>query len=168
MRYKCGCCGQEHNEWPALAFSSPTAYHQLTDEERKDLGQLSSDFCVITYPDQTDRFIRCTLSQTVNDHCENLDYGVWVSLSEKNYQDYIANYNNDNHITEYFGWFCSSIPEYDTTLSIPTTVKTRAGNSRPEVIPDQDFDHPFVRDYYEGITKDEAEKRISNMFRKTK
>jgi hypothetical protein len=165
--YTCGFCGQEHEEWPALTFSSPTAYDELTDEEKKEIGQLSSDFCVITHPDQTDRFIRCTLTQKVTDHCENLDYGVWVSLSEKSYQDYYDNYDNDNHLTEYFGWLCISIPEYDNTLSIPTNVKTRSGNSRPEVIPHQDFDHPFVTDYYNGITKNEAESRIKSMLIKT-
>lgn len=88
MKYTCSCCGQEHDEWPALTFSSPTSYNELTDKEKKELGQLSNDFCVITYPDQTDRFIRCTLTQKVTDHCENLDYGIWVSLSEQSYQDY--------------------------------------------------------------------------------
>ena len=167
MKYKCNCCGQEHDEWPALTFSSPTAYNQLTEEEKNELGKLSNDFCVITYPDQTDRFIRCTLTQKVTDHCDNLDYGIWVSLSEKSYQDYYDNYNNDNHVTEYFGWLCSSISEYDKTLSIPTTVKTRTGNNLPEVIPHQNLDHPFVKDYYNGITKEEAERRIKSMLIKT-
>lgn len=132
----------------------------------KELGQLNSDFCVIVYPDQTDRFIRCTLTQKVTDYCENIEYGIWVSLSEKSYNDYSDNFDKDNHLTEYFGWLCSSIPDYDDTLGIPTTVKTRPGNNRPEVIPHQDFDHPFVRDYYNGITKKEAEKRIKDMLRK--
>jgi hypothetical protein len=163
MKYKCSSCGQEHEEWPALTFSSPAPYNELTNEDKEEFGQLSSDFCVITYPEQTDRFIRCTLTQKVTDHCEDLEYGIWVSLSEKNFQDYKDNYNNENHLTQYFGWFCSSIPEYNNTLDIPTTVNTRTGNNRPEVIPHEDFDHPFVRDYYDGITKEEAEKRIKNM-----
>ena len=167
MKYKCSCCGQEHEEWPSLTFTSPTAYNQLTDEEKKELGKLSNDFCVITYPDQTDRFIRCTLTQKVIDHCENLDYGIWVSLSEESFQDYSDNFRNDNHLTQYFGWFCSSIPDYDNTLSIPTTVRTRTGNHRPEVRPHQDFDHPFVKDYFNGITKAEAERRIKNMLIQT-
>lgn len=166
MKYKCSCCGQEHDKWPALTFSSPTAYNELTDEEKKEIAELSSDFCVITYPGQTDRFIRCTLTQKVTDHCENLEYGIWVSLSEKSFQDYRDNYNNDNHLTEYFGWLCSRIPEYNNMLGIPTTIKTRTGNNRPEVIPHEDFDHPFVSDYYNGITKEEAERRIKNMLLK--
>jgi len=37
MRYKCSFCGQEHDEWPALTFSSPTAYNGLTNEEKRNL-----------------------------------------------------------------------------------------------------------------------------------
>jgi len=166
MKYKCIYCGQEHDEWPALTFYTPTPYNELTEVEKETFGQTSDDFCVIQYPDQTDRFIRCTLTQKVIDHCEILEYGIWVSVSENSYQDYYDNFESDSHVTQYFGWLCSKIPEYDDTLSIPTTVKTKAGNSRPEVFPHEDFDHPFVKDYYNGITKLEAEKRIKSMLLK--
>ena len=42
---------------------------------------------------------------------------------------------------------------------------TRAGNNRPDIVPHQDFDHPFVNDYYNGITKTEAERRIKEMLK---
>jgi hypothetical protein len=163
MKIKCDNCGQEHDAWPALAFATPAPYNDLTKEEKANLGQLKGDFCVITYPDQTDRFIRCILRQKVIDHCQNLEYGIWVSVSEKSYQDYYNNFSNDNHGTQYFGWLFSKIPEYENTLAVPTTVITQTGKSRPEVFPHRDFDHPFVRDYYNGITRAEAERRISAM-----
>lgn len=166
MKYKCTTCGEEHDEWPALAFYSPYHYHNL-EEAQKTAAKLADDFCVITYSDQTDYFIRCTLTQKVNNHCEDLDYGLWVSLSEKSFLDYQENFDNENHTVQYFGWLCSSIPGYETTLSIPTNVKTRKDNQRPEIIPHDDFDHPFVKDYYNGISKEEAEKRISFMFKNT-
>lgn len=43
---------------------------------------------------------------------------------------------------------------------------TKTGNDRPEIFPHEDFDHPFVKDYYEGITKAEAEKRINAILKK--
>ncbi len=139
----------------------------MDEEEKENIGRLGSDFCIIYHIDQTDRYIRCTLTQKVNDHCENLDYGIWVSLSEESYKDYCDNFKKNNHLTEYFGWFCSSLNGYEDTLHIPTTVVTRAGNQRPDVIPDKEFDHPFVRDYYSGITKIEAERRINSMLNAT-
>src|SRR4051812_22162386 len=109
MKYKCSNCGQEHVEWPALTFSSPAQYNELTDEEKKTIAFLDNDFCVIKYSDQTDHFIRCTLTLKVIDHCENLEYGVWVSLKEESYNDYLTNFKNEEHITQYFGWLCTFI-----------------------------------------------------------
>jgi hypothetical protein len=159
-KYICRCCGQEHDDWPALGFSSPTHYNDLTEEERSSMGELSSDFCEIRYPDETSRFIRCTITLKVNDHCEGLQYGIWVSLSEKSFQDYSDNYDNDNYEAKYFGWFSNELPSYVNTTGIPTTVFTRHGNQRPEVVPYQDFHHPLVADFYNGISKAEAERRI--------
>jgi hypothetical protein len=166
IKYTCSCCGKEHYEWPALTFKSPDNYDILSQKDKDAITEIDSDFCIIKHQDQTDRFIRCTLTQKVNDHCEDLEYGLWVSLSEKSFDDYSKNYNNENHETKYFGWLCNYIPEYEFNQSIPTTVFTKIGNKRPEIIPHEDFDHPFVHDYYNGISKNEAENRINAMLNK--
>jgi len=163
IKYKCSCCGEEHEEWPALSYISPISYDILSDDEKKELGELDSDFCVINHPGRTDRFIRCTLTQKVIDYCEDLEYGLWVSLSEKSFQDYSDNYHNENHEAGYFGWLSNNLPDYNFDKSIPTNVFTRTGNQRPEIIPHENFDHPFVYDYYNGITRAEAERRIKSM-----
>ncbi|MBP7556770.1 MAG: DUF2199 domain-containing protein [Chitinophagaceae bacterium] len=76
--YLCSKCGREHAGWPALAYLAPVLYDNLSEEEKQEIGELDSDFCMIRHEDQTDRFIRCTLTQKVTDHCENLEYGLWV------------------------------------------------------------------------------------------
>ncbi len=163
--FKCAVCGQIHSDWPALAYSSPANYHNLSEKEKSEIGKLDTDFCEIHYADQIDRFIRVTLTQKVKDACETLEYGLWVSLSEKSYLDYKENYNNPNHENKYFGWLCSNVPEYGDTSSIPCDVITKSGNNRPEIFPHEDFDHPLVRDYYDGILKTEAENRINEMIK---
>ena len=163
IKFTCSCCGKEHEEWPALAYISPTNYNTLSEEEKQNIAELDPDFCVITYADQTDRFIRCTLTQKVIDHCGDLEYGLWVSLSEKSFEDYSNNFKNENHEATYFGWLSNNLTGYDFSNSIPTSVYTRTGNQRPEIVPHEDFDHPFVHDYYNGITKSEAERRITEM-----
>ncbi|MNK02174.1 hypothetical protein D3C87_199940 [compost metagenome] len=163
IKYTCSVCGKEHEEWPALAYNAPQAYLSLSEREKEEIADLTDDFCVIRYEDQTDRFIRCTLTQKVTDHCEDLEYGFWVSLSEKSFNDYDENYHNENHETVYFGWMSNFLPEYKYAESIPTNVYTRSGNQRPEIVPHEDSDHPFVKDYYQGITKAEAERRINYM-----
>jgi len=163
--YKCAECRQVHSDWPALAFKSPANYDFLSEQEKSELGKLDTDFCEIKYEDQIDRFIRVTLTQKINDACETLDYGLWVSLSEKSYSDYKENFNNLKHETQYFGWLCSNINEYGDTSSIPCDVITKNGNDRPEILPHQDYDHPFVKDYYNGISRKDAENRINEMIK---
>lgn len=163
IKFKCSCCSEIHEEWPALAFISPDNYNCLSEEDKKSIGYIDSDFCTINYNDQIGRFIRCTLIQKVNDHCEDLDYGLWVSLSEKSYVDYEKNFKKDSEEKGYFGWLCNDIIDYEFSESIPMDVITRNNGQRPELIPHKGFDHPFVKDYYNGISKKEAERRISNM-----
>jgi hypothetical protein len=166
MKYTCSNCGEVHDEWPALTFDSPTSYNVLPENMKQEIGELTSDFCVVRHPEQTDRFIRGTLTIKVNDHCEDLEYGIWVSLSEKSFQDYSENFGDPNHEARYFGWLSNDIPEYEVPQgSIPTTVITRQNGLRPEIVPHKDFDHQLVRDYYEGISKVEAEKRIQDMLK---
>lgn len=163
--YVCPKCEETHWKWPALAFNSPANYHNLTENEQIELGKLESDFCEINYEDQTDRFIRVSLKQKIHNACETLEYGLWVSLSENSYLDYRENFNNLDHETKYFGWLCSNIVEYGSTSSIPCDVVIKSGNDRPEIFPHDDFDHDFVRDYYSGISKLEAQRRINEMIK---
>jgi len=161
--FLCSVCGEIHNEWPALTFYSPHAYHDLNTKEKETIATLDSDFCKIEHGDQIDRFIRVVLNQKVKDSKQDLNYGLWVSLSEKSYENYLENFNNINHEEEYFGWLNNSIAEYSDTTIIPTTIVTKKGDERPEIFPHEDFEHKFVQDYYAGISKEEAEKRIHDM-----
>ncbi|MDP9080380.1 MAG: DUF2199 domain-containing protein [Bacteroidota bacterium] len=160
MKYTCPACGEVHNEWPALTFDSPYPYSVLSKKDKKQLAQLDSDFCSIKYEKQTDRFIRCSLVQEVAGSCQNLDYGIWASLSEKSFNDYSDNFNIEDHETSYFGYLSNVLPGYESTLNIPARVYTQKGNVRPEIVLDPDFNHPFVKDYYRTISLSEAERRI--------
>lgn len=155
MTYTCSICRKQHEDWPAIAFDTPF----LDDEDKEKITELSSDFCVVEHEDQTNRYIRAVMYQKVNDYCDELHYGVWVSLSEKNFNDYKANFNNDEHEAIYFGYLCNSLPAYESTLSIHTNVELSKGGQRPEVIPHK-ADHSFVNDYYNGITVEEAQRRV--------
>jgi hypothetical protein len=91
---------------------------------------------------------------------------VWVSLSEKSYNDYVDNYDNEDHKATYFGYLSNSLADYEDTLSIRTNVVLR-GKIRPEVIPhDDQLDNDFVKDYYEGIDKETADRRIKEVLSK--
>ncbi|MDM1046193.1 DUF2199 domain-containing protein [Myroides sp. 1354] len=161
MKYICVDCGQEHEDWPALAYPTPLSYAQLTEEEKKE-AEVTSDFCVIIHPEHTYYFIRVVLIQTVVDACQDLDYGVWVSLSEKSFKEYYENFENKAFKTTYFGWLNNHIGPYsfDTCMEIGTNVEVDNEKGRPYIYLHQKENNELIRDFYSGITTEEATKRI--------
>lgn len=162
-KYTCSECGEVHSGWPALGYISPAYYHCLSPEEKENNATLDSDFCIVHEGDETYFFIRTVFIQKVNNGNEDLEYGLWVSLSETSFNDYKANFNNENYERVFFGWLASQLPDYDSETPIPMEVITKPGNERPEIVPHWDTDHPFVRDYYNGISSHEAQRRVDAM-----
>lgn len=161
--YKCPSCGEIHDSLPALAFKAPDYYCFLSDEEKENIAELSNDFCIIRHPEQTDRFIRTTMTMQVMDACDDLDYGLWVSVSEKTFNEYKAEFKKNVEGKTYFGRICNEIQDYkDTTLGLHVNIVTRANGIRPEIIPHQ-TDHYLVSDWENGISISEAEKRVAEM-----
>lgn len=171
MKFTCTCCGIEQDEYPALGYKTPVYYHSLSEEE-KEKAQIDSDTCIVEDGEHTHRFIRVVLRQKVNDSCQDLDYGVWVSLSEKSFTDYTENCKLEDHKEIYFGWLNASFPPYELEEmeGIKTDVITQGGNSRPfiEIQTNQDKPSRFVDDYHNGISKEEAENRINWALNRTK
>ncbi len=160
---KCSACGEIHSELPALGFSTPFYYETLNEKDKEEISKISNDFCLISHEDQTDRFIRTTLTIKINDACEDLDYGIWVSLSEKSFNEYQSEFKNSIGGKTYFGMICNEIQDYEeSTLGIQVNVNTRTNEMRPEIIPHQN-EHNLIFDWENGITNKEAEKRIERM-----
>lgn len=165
MKYICECCGKEKEDWPAIVYNSPSPYLDLSDEEMEN-AELSPDFCVIRYSDETCYFIRAVMVQEVNKACQDLDYGVWVSLSEKSYNEYVENYGNNDFEGGYFGWLANYLPDYEFDDPIPADVVVDNKTGRPFIYPLESFEHLFVKDFYSGISEKEAERRINKVLGK--
>lgn len=163
----CTECGKVHEDYPSLAYSGPVYYSELNENERNEIAKLTSDTCIIDYSDQINRFIRVTLSQKINSNCKDLNYGFWVSLSEESFENYCSNFNNPDHKAGYFGWISNNLEGYENTLNIPVDIHTQPNGQRPGAVPHHDHNHPFVIDYYKGIPKEEAEKRINTIIKNT-
>jgi len=164
IKYRCTSCGQIHQNLPAIGFSAPFHYTSLSESQRKEIATLTSDFCIISYGDQTDRFIRTVLTIPITDYCEDLDYGLWVSVSEKTFDTYKASYLEDCKENVYFGMVCNEISDYKvSTLNLHVNVNTRNGNIRPEIIPHV-CEHDLGKDFENGISYETALKRIDKAF----
>ena len=158
--FNCSQCGENHEELGALAFEVPNYLLAITKEERESRVTMNDDFCIVQGDERDYWFIRVVLEQRIIDHPDLLlEYGVWVSLSEKSFMDYDEHFKSGKK-TGYFGWFNNLISEYDNTVNIPCDVYATNDGQRPIIVPHEDHDHPFVRDFYNGISKEEAERRI--------
>jgi hypothetical protein len=164
QKYRCDCCGEMIEGLPALAYKAPDNYLGLSPKEQTDLAEISEDLCIITYPDQTDYFVRAVLHQKINGFCEPLEYSVWVSLSAKSFADYTENFDNAQHKNQYFGWLCNALPNYGFNFSVKTTVFTREDGQRPIVVPYENEDNPLAEDFYAGISLQEAKDRVKRAF----
>ena len=165
-KFKCAMCGKVQDKLPALAFMSPIYYSYLSDEDKNDMAELTEDFCIIRHPEQIDRFIRTTKTFQIVDACEDLNYGIWVSVSEKTFDEYKADFKNNIEGKTYFGSICNEIPEYEeSTLGLHVNVETRANGIRPEIILHQS-EHVLIKDWEKGISILEAEVRVQNIMNK--
>ena len=170
MKFTCSCCGIEQEEYPAIGYKVPLYYHSLSEEEKEKNAEIDSDTCVVKEEESTFRFIRGVMIQKVNDGCQNLEYGVWVSLSENSFHDYIENSDKEDHQEVYFGWFNSLLPDYDyeDMESLKTNVITQGKGKRPliEFHTNQDKASKLVEDFHNGISEEEAVKRIEHVLGK--
>ena len=147
--FKCSTCGEVHRGLPDLAFDSPLQYHSMSDDERRS-AQLTSDTCVIN---DEDFFVRGLLQIPVHGRDEPFAYGVWVSLSRKNFERYQELFNASDRLDEppYFGWLCNKLPGYPDTLNLKTNVHLQPYPLRPR-IELEPTDHPLALEQGKGIS----------------
>lgn len=161
MSFRCSVCGSLHEGRLAIGFLSPHYYHILSEEDKTAMATLSEDCCIIEYGDQTDRFIRVVLKLPIRDSEDMMDCGVWVSLSQPNFEYYMDHFNDDLEGEIFFGYLCNSIPGYEDTLLLKTNVVCGPAGQRPKVyLHESQSDNAFVKDCIGGISKEEADRRM--------
>jgi len=150
--FKCSKCGEVHVGPPDLAFDSPFYYHAMSEEERRRSAVLTADTCVI---EDKEFFVRGILEIPVQDRDTTFAYGVWVSLSEKNFARYQELFESTGRLEEppYFGWFSNELPGYPDTLNLKTHVHLRPYPSRPSIELEA-TDHPLALEQRNGISVD--------------
>ncbi len=159
IRYRCSTCKKMHTGLPDLGFASPHQYEGLSKAERRKLAKLSHDFCQI----EDDRFIRAVLDVPIVGTNECFGWGVWVSLSQRNFDRYAELFHEDPPAGEgpYFGWLCNQVPSYPDTLNLKTQVHLRSAKHRPR-IELEPTDHPLAVHQREGISLADLLARIGD------
>ena len=158
--YKCHSCGEVHEGAPSFAMKVPCPYLEQTDEV-KNTGKVGSDLCYYKDSQGYNYFIRVVLEVPILEVSEPFTWGVWVSLSQKNYERYVETYESPDTSDQYFGWFCNYLPYYENTYALKTQVHPRADGQRPYIVLEES-EHELSVDFHQGLSIEKAQ-RISEI-----
>jgi hypothetical protein len=152
ISFRCSSCGKEHRGMPTFGFDFPIQYLDIPDGERSERVLLTSDTCTI---DGQYFYVRGSLEIPVRGSDVPFAWGVWVSLSEKNFfhfQDLLHVEERSQH-GPFFGWLSSPPKPYPDSTNLKTMVHLRDHGVRP-YIELEPTDHPLAVEQREGITMD--------------
>jgi hypothetical protein len=147
----CDTCGKYHSEIPMeFGFDVPLLWETIRAEEREARCELTSDLCVV---DEKHFFIRGCLEIPVVDGKGPFAWGVWASLSDKNFKRTVQHWEVHGRENDppYFGWLSNRLPLYPETLNLKTHVHTRPVGQRP-FIELEPTNHPLAVEQRQGIS----------------
>lgn len=158
--FTCAGCGERHKGLFDIAFDYPDPWNGPTEKEHNsavrqayDEGRdfLSEDFCVMG----EHRFVRCILPLRLIGTNESFAFGVWGSLSQARFDDYLEVFDtpNGSSFGPAFSWLMNRLPQ----ASIPavrTQMRGQDGRQRP-ILEISDEGHPFFQKQVDGLTYDD-------------
>ncbi len=158
FRFTCSACDQVHEGMPGFSVAAPLSYALISEAQRATRCELGSDDCVI---DEAHFFVRGCIEIPVHGHAEPFSWGVWVSLSEASYLQWVHCFDQPQraHVGPFFGWLNTRLSPYPETAGLKTQVHLRNDGIRPwiELEPTA---HPLAVEQREGI----SEQRVAELF----
>lgn len=111
---------------------------------------LSEDFCVL---DGSDFFVRCVFHIPVHGVEHSLGFGVWSTLSRKNFELYVERFDEDvgEDFGPWFGYFSNTLRGFTETVPEPCDVVPRPNRQRPALFL-QSKDHELAVSQRDGIS----------------
>jgi hypothetical protein len=152
MTWKCHSCGIEHADLP-LCFGIEAPWRALVPEcEFAQRVDLTPDQCVV---DEQTFFIRGHIEIPIHNFPEPLSFSVWSSLSEHSFLHMSERWDSPDRVTDppYFGWLCSPIAAYPSTIHLKLSVQSRPPGLTP-LFTVEESDHPLAIDQRNGIAID--------------
>jgi hypothetical protein len=152
MSWKCQACGLEHESIP-LCFGIEAPWRALVPEnEYAQRVDLTFDQCVV---DGKNFFVRGHIEIPILDYPEPLAFSVWSSLSENSFIHMSERWDSPDRGSDspYFGWLCSPIAVYPSTLHLKISVQSRPPGAVP-LFSIEENEHPLSLDQRNGISTD--------------
>lgn len=164
FKYRCGSCDEEHEGIPCPIYQSPMEYFALSEEEKRTRATLTSDTCVI---DAQWYFIRVCLEIPIVGEEDHLEYGIWVSVSERSYGVYLATDAQPvgrENTPPFFAWLTTIPPPFphQQDEALKSMVHLRPYPMRPwlELEPTE---HPLAIAQREGVSPEIVKAFIEQM-----
>jgi hypothetical protein len=110
---------------------------------------LTEDFCI----SERSFFVRTVLPIPLIGSDETFAYGVWSTLSEKNFWKYVETFDSgqQDDLGPWFGWFAHRLKGYPDTANLRCQVHPRSGGQRPR-LELEPTDHPLSLESRAGIS----------------
>jgi hypothetical protein len=152
FRFKCTSCDEWHEGMPTFGADAPLYLYGIPAEEGTSRCVLEADTCVV---DQEHFFVRGCLEIPVQDETEPFIWGVWISLSRKSFEDFVACFDapKRSHVGPFFGWLSTELALYPSTENLKTRVHLRDDGIRPYVELEP-TNHPLAIEQRNGISAD--------------
>ncbi|HEY0116977.1 MAG TPA: DUF2199 domain-containing protein [Allosphingosinicella sp.] len=153
--WRCANCGRDHVGMFDLAAAAPDYWKGARDYEpngalRTEGNFLSEDFCVL---DGEHFFVRCVFEIPVHDLPGRFAFGVWSTLSRRNFDNYLAGFDDNAYPDPgpWSSWFSTRLATFPDTAGQLCWMTPRGGRQRPVLALDDDG-HPLALAQREGIT----------------
>jgi hypothetical protein len=164
LAYKCPCCGQIYDELP-LCFGNdkPDYYYSVPVNEREKRIELKESICVV---DEAHFFHRGRLVIPIIDYSEDLEFNVWTSISQNNFEIRMDLWHDENRVKQapYFGWLQTVVSTYGDTLNLKTIAIEREVGVIPHIKLIEE-NHPLTIDQENGIMYKKAVEIVSKILR---
>lgn len=161
FEFRCSSCGELHFGMPAFGARAPLSYYAIPSEERALRCRLGSDDCII---DGESYFVQGCIEIPVHGQSEPFSWGVWVSLSEASYKQWLECFHakERSHVGPFFGWLNAGLKPYPDTMNLKTHVHLRDGGIRP-LVELEPTEHPLAVEQREGISVQRVAELYSQM-----
>lgn len=172
LRWKCGHCEEWHTGVPLdFGYDWPDYWTKEHDQQnrrnrlRPSLHKkspetfLDDDYCAIG---DEYFFQRGLIRLPIVGTREHFNWGVWGSLSRKNFETVLHMQNNKRRVDlpPMFSWLSNSISEYPETLSLKMYAHIQEPGTRPH-FELEETDHPLSQEYHHGVSSERIREIIS-------
>ena len=131
-----------------MGYDEPSPVAGIPPGERFSRVEIDTNYCIL---DSEDFFVRCILPIPILGTGEEFCWGVWSSLSERNFHLYRAAHNEDRSDWDpMFGYLSNSLPGYPDTHALKLKVHPQGHGLRPR-LELEPTDHPLAVEQREGV-----------------